>query len=181
VYLPAGAASSFLVALQEADAPLLDDDVRETARIEAGRPRFGVDMDAETIPLEAGIEHRAISLTKGCYVGQEVIIRVLHRGQGRVARRLCWLVSEAEAGRSTRAQSTDQALPWRAGALLRAGGKDVGRLTSVCASPTRKRLLAIGLVHRDAAVAGTSVEVVDGGASGSARVEMLPHGPVAEP
>ena len=43
-------------------------------------------MDEETIPLEAGIESRAISFTKGCYVGQEVIIRVLHRGHGRVAR-----------------------------------------------------------------------------------------------
>ena len=48
-------------------------------------------MTEETIPLEAGIEDRAISLTKGCYVGQEIIIRVLHRGQGRVARRLVGL------------------------------------------------------------------------------------------
>ena len=48
-------------------------------------------MTSDTIPLEAGIEDRAISLTKGCYVGQEIIIRVLHRGQGRVARRLVGL------------------------------------------------------------------------------------------
>lgn len=182
VYLPAGATSSLRAALREADVPLLDEHVRETVRIEAGRPRFGVDMDAETIPLEAGIEHRAISLTKGCYVGQEVIIRVLHRGQGRVARRLCWLVSEADADNdlAPRADPTDQARPWRAGSILRVDGKDVGRLTSVCVSPTRKRLLAIGLVHRDAAVSGTSVDVVDGGAWASARVEMLPQGPVAE-
>ena len=60
-------------------------------RIEGGRPRFGIDMDEDTIPLEAGIEDRAISLTKGCYVGQEIIIRVLHRGHGRVARRLVGL------------------------------------------------------------------------------------------
>lgn len=179
VYLPAGAASSLRGALQDGDVPLLDEHVRETARIEAGRPRFGVDMDTETIPLEAGIEHRAISLTKGCYVGQEVIIRVLHRGQGRVARRLCWLVSDVDA--SAGADPTARTLPWRAGSLLRAGGKDVGRLTSVCASPTRKRLLAIGLVHRDAAVAGTSVQVVDdGGAWSSASVEMLPRGPAGE-
>ena len=50
-----------------------------------------VDMTDDTIPLEAGIEDRAISLTKGCYVGQEIIIRVLHRGHGRVARRLVGL------------------------------------------------------------------------------------------
>ena len=48
-------------------------------------------MDADTIPLEAGIEDRAISFTKGCYVGQEVIVRVVHRGGGRVARRLVGL------------------------------------------------------------------------------------------
>ena len=51
-------------------------------------------MDEDTIPLEAGIEDRAISLTKGCYVGQEIIIRVLHRGHGRVARRLVGLTLE---------------------------------------------------------------------------------------
>ena len=60
----------------------------EAARVEAGYPVFGVDMTDDTIPLEAGIEDRAISLTKGCYVGQEVIIRVLHRGHGRVVRKL---------------------------------------------------------------------------------------------
>ena len=54
-------------------------------------PLFHRDMDEETIPLEAGIESRAISFTQGCYVGQEVIIRVLHRGHGRVARKLVGL------------------------------------------------------------------------------------------
>ena len=68
----------------------------EAARIEAGYPIFGVDMTADTIPLEAGIEDRAISLTKGCYVGQEVIIRVLHRGHGRVARKLVGLHVEGD-------------------------------------------------------------------------------------
>ena len=56
---------------------LVDADVAETCRIESGRPVFGKDMTEDTIPLEAGIEDRAISLTKGCYVGQEIIIRVL--------------------------------------------------------------------------------------------------------
>ena len=65
----------------------------EVTRVEAGRPEYGSDMDDHTIPLEAGIEARAISQTKGCYVGQEVIIRVLHRGQGRVARRLVGLIA----------------------------------------------------------------------------------------
>ena len=70
----------------------------ETVRIESGRPRFGVDMDKDTIPLEAGIEARAISRSKGCYVGQEVIIRVLHRGHGRVAKRLVGLTFDGGRG-----------------------------------------------------------------------------------
>ena len=57
--------------------------VAQVVRVESGRPLFGVDMDEHTIPLEAGIEDRAISFSKGCYVGQEVIVRVLHRGGGR--------------------------------------------------------------------------------------------------
>ena len=69
----------------------------DAMRIEAGVPMFHRDMDEETIPLEAGIESRAISLTKGCYVGQEVIIRVLHRGHGRVARKLVGLMIDGDA------------------------------------------------------------------------------------
>ena len=72
----------------EAGAVEASEETAETLRIEAGRPRFGIDMNTDTIPLEAGLEDRAISFTKGCYVGQEVIIRVMHRGHGRVARRL---------------------------------------------------------------------------------------------
>ena len=64
----------------------------EAIRIEAGIPAFHRDMDEETIPLEANIESRAISFSKGCYVGQEVVIRVLHRGHGRVARKLVGLL-----------------------------------------------------------------------------------------
>ena len=58
-------------------------------------------MTTDTIPLEAGIEDRAISFTKGCYVGQEVIIRVMHRGHGRVARRLVRLVLQEGAAAFT--------------------------------------------------------------------------------
>ena len=62
-------------------------DTFEVIRIERGVPRFLADMSDDTIPLEAGIEDRAISFTKGCYVGQEVIVRVTHRGGGRVAKK----------------------------------------------------------------------------------------------
>src|SRR5262249_46188274 len=70
----------------------LDAQVADVIRIEAGVPLFHRDLDEETIPLEAGLESRAISFTKGCYVGQEVVIRILHRGHGRVVRKLVGLV-----------------------------------------------------------------------------------------
>ena len=70
---------------------------RRDLRVEAGVPRFLVDMSEETIPLEAGLDH-AISHTKGCYVGQEIIVRIRDRAQGRVARRLVGLSLEGDAG-----------------------------------------------------------------------------------
>ena len=79
----------------------------EAARIEAGYPLFGIDMTADTIPLEAGIEERAISFTKGCYVGQEVIIRVLHRGHGRVAKKLVALRFDGRERSDERAKAAD--------------------------------------------------------------------------
>jgi folate-binding protein YgfZ len=60
----------------------------DALRVDAGHPRFGTDMDTTTIPLEAGLLERAISTTKGCYVGQEIVVRILHRGGGRVAKTL---------------------------------------------------------------------------------------------
>jgi folate-binding protein YgfZ len=119
----------------------------ETVRIERGRPRFGVDMDTDTIPLEAGIEGRAISRSKGCYVGQEVIVRVQDRGQGRVAKRLVGLTFDAAAP-----------VP-AAGARLLSGEREIGRVTSAAWSPAQGRPVALGYVHRDFAADGTQVAV----------------------
>ena len=96
VYVESAQADAFKNAIAAAGAPMLDASVAEAIRIEAGVPAFHRDMDEETIPLEAGIESRAISFTKGCYVGQEVIVRVLHRGHGRVARKLVGLTIEGD-------------------------------------------------------------------------------------
>jgi len=119
----------------------------EATRIEAGYPVFGLDMTADTIPLEAGIEDRAISLTKGCYVGQEVIIRVLHRGHGRVARKLVRLQVEGDA-------------PPRDSKIF-SGDREIGFVTSAAESP-RLGALALGYVHRDFVEPGTAVEVQAG-------------------
>src|SRR5581483_3112377 len=96
VYVTRAQAASFRAKLESCDVVEIDRDTAEAIRIEAGIPGFGQDMTDETIPLEAGIEARAISFTKGCYVGQEVIVRVLHRGHGRVARKLVGLTFDAE-------------------------------------------------------------------------------------
>jgi folate-binding protein YgfZ len=120
--------------------------VAEALRIEGGVPRFHVDMDEETIPLEAGIEARAISMTKGCYVGQEVIIRVLHRGHGRVARRLVGLTLEGTAAPSS-------------GSQVQVDGKDIGSITSSAVSPALGKPIALAYVHRDHVAPGTAVSV----------------------
>jgi folate-binding protein YgfZ len=116
----------------------------EAARIEARYPVFGIDMTSDTLPLEAGIEDRAISLTKGCYVGQEVIIRVLHRGHGRVARKLVQLHVEGE--------------PPSSNAKVFAGEREIGFITSAAKSP-RFGPIALGYLHRDFLTPGTAVEV----------------------
>ena len=129
----------------------------EVLRIEAGQPRFGIDMTTDTIPLEAGLEASAISFTKGCYVGQEVIVRVLHRGHGRVARRLVGLVLE------------DGPTPARHDPIL-AGGAEVGKVTSGAESPRVSKSIALGYVDRELAANGAEVTI-----NGSlARVHLLP-------
>lgn len=146
-----------LARLVQSGAVEIDDGVAETLRIEGGVPAFGQDMDEETIPLEAGIEPRAISFSKGCYVGQEVIIRILHRGHGRVAKKLVGLALPKDAA----------ALP---SASILAGERSIGKVTSAAWSPMLERPIALGYVHRDFVAAGTAVQV----AGAEATVTSLP-------
>lgn len=133
-------------ALHRAGAVEIDGATAETLRIEAGVPKFHQDMDEETIPLEAGIESRAISLTKGCYVGQEVIIRVLHRGHGRVARKLVGLKKGGDVS-------------LKRGAIVQAAGRDIGEVTSASWSPALQHQIALAYVQRDFVAPGTHVTV----------------------
>lgn len=131
-------------ALEGAGAVVVDQAAIEAARIEAGYPVFGVDMTEDTIPLEAGIDDRAISVTKGCYVGQEVIIRVLHRGGGRVVRKLVGLRVEGDVPAS--------------GAKITSGAREVGKVTSAVRSP-HLGSIALGYVHRDFVAPGTHLDI----------------------
>ncbi len=153
-------------ALLRSGAAAVDLETALVRRIEAGRPEFLVDMDEDTIPLEAGIEDRAISQTKGCYVGQEIIIRVLHRGHGRVAKRLVGLLLNGNAQR---------------GNVVRAGDRDVGKVTSVAHSPTLDRDIALAYVHRDFVAPGTDVSVVTSSGEARAEVAALPFVPDQQP
>ena len=138
----------------------------EALRVEAGTPRFGADMDQDTIPLEAGIEARAISETKGCYVGQEVIIRILHRGKGRVARRLVGLIF-----------SQDHTTETLSGQSVYDGYETIGRVRSAISSPRLGRQIALAYVQRAYTAPGARVEVADGERRVAAEVTELPFPP----
>lgn len=159
VYVSAADESRLLAAFHEAGAPRLSGEMLEAARIEAGYPVFGVDMTDDTIPLEAGIESRAISFTKGCYVGQEVIIRVLHRGHGRVAKKLMALRIDGE-------------LPAR-GTKVFAGEREAGTVTSAARSP-RHGTIALAYLHRDFLTPGAVVQVDTASGRATATVTERP-------
>ena len=155
VYVPPERAAVLTAALVDAGARVASQDAIEVARIEARYPLFGVDMTEDTIPLEAAIEDRAISMTKGCYVGQEVIIRVLHRGHGRVARKLVGLTIDGPKPEP--------------GAKLTAADREVGWITSAAVSD-RSGTVALGYVHRDFLSPGTELTVATAGAAAAARL-----------
>jgi len=163
VFVDRAKADAFASAATSAGAVQLDDQTAEAIRIEAGVPRFRRDMDEETIPLEAGIESRAISFSKGCYVGQEVIIRVLHRGHGRVARKLVGLVVDGDQ-------------PPASGAIVRSGDREIGHVTSSASSRALKKPIALAYVHRDFVTPDTAVSV-DGVSAAVTALPFVPRQP----
>ncbi|MDQ3069718.1 MAG: hypothetical protein M3R55_08320 [Acidobacteriota bacterium] len=153
IAVPATRGGMLRDALARVAAPL-SPGARLALRLETGRPEFHVDMTADTIPLEANLLDRAISTSKGCYVGQEVIIRVLHRGGGRVAKRLMRL--RFDGGESDAPQ---------AGAVLSADAREVGTVTSAAWSPRDAALIGLGYVHRDYAREDAALTLAGGRAA----------------
>lgn len=152
VFSTPGERERVVAAIEAAGAVAMTADMATALRIEAGRSEWGHDLGEDVIPLEAGLLDRAISTSKGCYVGQEIVIRILHRGGGRVAKRLVTL--EIDAG-------IDEApLPKTA---IEADGAAVGHLTSVAFSPARGRFIALGYVRRESAEIGRQVTVAASG------------------
>jgi folate-binding protein YgfZ len=133
-------------------------EVWDVVRIEAGTPVFGADVDPSVLLPEVPFLDR-VSYTKGCYLGQEVVVRI--RDRGHVNRMLCGLVLDVDA------------VPAK-GARVSVGGADVGHVTSAAWSWGLKRSIALGFVKRQHAEPGSRVDVaVDGGVS-TATVSTLP-------
>jgi tRNA-modifying protein YgfZ len=142
-------------ALIAAGAQPVSEAAAEIVRVERGRPRYGVDLDDTVIPQEAGLNERAVSFTKGCYVGQETVARLHYRGKPN--RHLRGLLLSA---------------PAPSGEELHLGERVVGHLGSSVVSPTLGPI-ALALVRREAEP-GATVSV---GEHGTAEVLELPFTP----
>jgi tRNA-modifying protein YgfZ len=131
-------------------------DAAEVVRIERGRPRFGVDMSDENLPGELGLEERAVSFTKGCYVGQEPVARMHHRGHPNRHLRGLRLAQPGSSGDPVTSRNEDGA------------DAEVGKVGSTAVSP-RLGPIALALIRREVEV---GAEVFVGG--GPAKVVRLP-------
>jgi tRNA-modifying protein YgfZ len=125
------------------DAAELTDEEWETLRVESGIPIYGRDVSEENLPLESAYLEKGVSYTKGCYIGQETIIRVAHRG-GHVAHKLMGIEFEK---------------PVEIGSAVFRGDKEVGKITSTAFSKKLGKDLGMGMIHREAFEPGTEVKV----------------------
>jgi folate-binding protein YgfZ len=147
--------SALAAVLRERGAVPVSEQAAECLRVERGRPRFGVDLDDTVIPQEAGLNERAVSFTKGCYVGQETVARLHYRGR---------------PNRHLRGLRLSQ--PASHGADLLLDGRSVGSVGSSVVSPLFGPI-ALAIVRREAPP-GTDLQVQG---AGSARVVDLPFSP----
>ena len=125
-------------------------DDAEIVRVEQGRPRYGVDLDDSVIPQEAGLNKRAVSFTKGCYVGQETVARMHYKGK---------------PNRHLRGLRLSE--PLAPGTTLRSGDKEVGKISSAVVSP-RLGPIGLALVRREVAPG----DEVQAGAATATVVEL---------
>jgi folate-binding protein YgfZ len=142
----AGALETMRDALEAAGAVSVSEAAAEIVRVEHGRPRYGIDLDESTIPQEAALNERAVSFTKGCYVGQETVARLYYKGK---------------PNRHLRGLRLSE--PTEPGVLLALGEKSVGSLGSSVLSPGLGPI-GLALVRREAEP-GATVSVGELGAS----------------
>ncbi|HLP77712.1 MAG TPA: glycine cleavage T C-terminal barrel domain-containing protein [Candidatus Paceibacterota bacterium] len=128
----------------------------ETARIEAGIPRFGIDMTEDHLPQECGIGERAVSYNKGCYIGQEVLNRIHTMGH---------------VNRELRKLNLDEGALPAIGDRLFHEDREIGYITSVVRSPATNRNIALGYVRREAGQGETVLVARTAGGKVSATVQ----------
>lgn len=155
-----GDASELENALSAAGVVEVSSEALDVVRVEAGVPRDGVDIDVDTMPAEARLD-AVIDLTKGCYIGQEVIARAHHRGG--VKHHLVGV--HIDGGDA----------PPAGAELWPSAERARGELTSVVYSPTLSRLVGLGYVHVDHETPGTEVELRSGESRWTAKIAGLPH------
>ena len=143
----------------KAGAQPIRNDTIETLRLEAGVARYGIDMDETNVVTETNLDD-AVSFTKGCYIGQEIIARIKYRGH--VAKKLAGLVLEGEVSLESGAK------------IFSVDDKEIGRVTSSGFSPRLTRTIALGYVKYDYLAPGTSVRVGSLGTKFVASVAELP-------
>jgi len=139
--------------LVEAGAAPVSEAVAEIVRVEQGRPRYGVDIDEGTIPQEAGLNERAVSFTKGCYVGQETVARLHYRGKPNRHLRGLRFAPPGEAVLAPYGDAPSLSPPTH-GEELRLGERPVGHVGSIVYSP-RLGTIGLALVRREAAPGDT--------------------------
>ena len=158
VFCDAADTAAVAAALDAAGATPVSEGTAEIVRVERGRPRYGMELDEGVIPQEAGLNERAVSFTKGCYVGQETVARLHYRGK---------------PNRHLRGLRLSE--PAATGDVVRAGEKQVGRVATAVVSPSHGPI-ALALVRREAAP-GDTVAVGESGVT--AEVVELPFRPSA--
>ncbi len=146
-------------ALVAAGAMPVSNETFETLRIEAGVPLYGIDMDENNVVTETNLDD-AVSFTKGCYLGQEIIVRIKHRGH--VAKKLSGVVLD------------DSTPVPRNSKIISSEGKEIGRVTSSTFSPRLDRAIALGYLKYDYLAAGTEVKVAAPESETNATVADLP-------
>jgi folate-binding protein YgfZ len=159
LFVGASGAASLWEALSANGAEAVGLDALDILRVEAGQPRYGVDMDETNVVLEA-VPDEAVSFTKGCYIGQEIIARIHWRGH--VAKKLAGLIFDepGDAKRLDKVRAQD--------------GKEIGRLTSTALSPRLNQTVALGYLKYDYLAPGTELRVISGEAELAAHVVELP-------
>jgi len=128
-------------------------------RIEAGIPRFGIDMDETKVVTETNLDD-AVSFTKGCYIGQEIIARIKYRGH--VAKKLTGVLVEHDGALESGLK------------ILSADGKEIGSIASSVVSPRLKKTIALAYLKYDYLEPGTKVKVVAAEVELPATVTELP-------